>query len=52
MVTTVIEIAGALLLIAGAAVWVAGFSVPAALAVAGVGLIGLSFLVSVLGGRK
>lgn len=45
MVTTVLDLLGSLLLIVGAALFVAAYSVPAAFAVAGVLVIALSYAI-------
>jgi len=45
MITTLLDLAGLLLLVAAAAVLVAAWSLPGALAVAGVGLLAASWLV-------
>lgn len=51
LLTTWLDLLGMLLVIAAAAVWVATWSLPAALAVAGIGLLGVSWLVDWRGRR-
>lgn len=45
LLTTVLDLVGALLLIVAIALWVAVWSLPAGIAIAGVGLLVLSWLV-------
>lgn len=51
-VTTLLDLAGALLLVAAVAVAVAAVSVPAALAVGGAGLLAASWLIDRLARRE
>lgn len=52
VLTTCLELVGALLVITAAALWIAAWSVPLALAVAGVLLVVLSGVVTRLGRRR
>lgn len=52
IVTTVLDLLGAVLVVAGLALFVGQWSPPAGLAVAGVGLLVVSWLADLLGGRR
>lgn len=52
LVTTILELAGLLLLVAAAAVYTSRWSAAGALAVAGAGLIGVSYLLTRKGRRR
>jgi VIT1/CCC1 family predicted Fe2+/Mn2+ transporter len=52
LITTILDLIGALLLVLAVAVWVAQFSLPAALAAAGLLLLGTSWLIDLRLRRK